>query len=354
MRSGKEAAEALGISEEAFAAADVAHNSAAEATDDPAEAAAMEGKEAPQEGAEEAQEGAAPGKGKEAPARAEEPPKPNPSQAKAWEVIKSQEQRTRKLVDAAERDRKEARRMLEEAKAESDRHAKSRSDIVSGLRSAPLETLERLGIPVQGLLDTIIKGAPAPGSAQTPTENTELSELRKELASVKEMLQKRDESQSAQAAESRVREVAQKTLAGQEYELLRAHPDPVGQVIGFLGAYYQEHGRPALQDLTMPDILGMLQDTYRDELTKLSSSQAVRKVLGLSDTPPAAEDEGEEGEESRHEPQQPVRRKPRTVTPSMTSSPAAGSSKPPPRPSEEETLRKLAATIPADVWEHVD
>ena len=272
--------------------------------------------------------------------------KPGESVAQGWAAIKKAEQ-------SVLQDRVQLRKELQEVKRLREQLAtsqKSQNDIVSLLKQDP-RNLEKLGIPMKEFLERVIsEGAPTHDSIKRET-NEEVTTLKGELAELKNLL---IQSQT-NSAEEKFRGRFESALAKPEYELLASHPKAFDEAIKFATAYYQENGR---MDLTPEDIARHLQDTWREELTSLRSAKAVRKVFGLPDEP---SEEDSDGEDVEQEPKAPLRKpaalkaKPKTVTPTMASSPARGAPQAKvSRQSDEDIVREAAKLVPQDAWEQVD
>lgn len=310
----------LGITQEAFDAAGEALKGVVEGQIDPGDDAPVDA--------------APPTPPVDAPAA---PPEPGPVH-KGWEAIKKAEQDNRRDREQLAAERRE----LKQLRDSMSKQQKEFSDAVAMLKQDP-RNIEKLGIPIQEFLDRVINdNAPTPGSIKRESSE-ELTALRTELGEMKKLLTRRD----AQDNESRFEQSANSVLQQPEFELLRSHPDAIGEMKRFVGAYYQRFGKV---DLPHTKIAAILQDTWQEHLKSLGAAKAVRKVFGLPD-------EVQPGQEPPTPARTPApKQKPKTVTPSMTSSPARGAApeKELNRGRPSDIIREAAKLVSADVWDSID
>lgn len=275
--------------------------------------------------------------------KAEEPKvevKPDPPVSPVWAAVKKAEQEARRMRDTAKRELAEAKKLREQLQ----NSGKTQADILADIKKDP-RNIEKYGISLQEVIDRVLtEGKPTEGTAKREV-NEELTAVKRELAEMKQFIQR----QQAQTAEEKFKERFSSTLQGEEFELLRSHPDAWSECVAFAAEYYQAHGK---MDLTPAQIAGHLQDTWREHLTSLRSAKAVRKVFGLPD-----EEAPEGADESEPEPKVPPRKTsgpaaPKTVTSTMSSSPTRGA---PPakvnRTNDDDIVREAAKLVPKDAWD---
>lgn len=273
----------------------------------------------------------------ETPPQPAEPQPTNPAYV-GWAAVKAAEQRLLQTRTQFERQVAEFRREKEAL----SKVTKEQTDIIAALRQDP-RNLEKYGINLQDFIQSII----AVGNGQpAPTARAEENPLAKEVAELRQQVKSFIEGNAASREEAAFRSIVEAGLRKPEFELLRANPEAIDQVIKFAGAYYHKTGVPILQALTIDQILVRMQSVWEERVKSLGSSAAVRKVFGVADAPTP-----EPASDTRSEP--PRRTKPRTVTPAMVSSPAKGSGEPVnKRPlTDEEQIREAMKLVPPGVWD---
>jgi hypothetical protein len=216
------------------------------------------------------------------------------------------------------------------------------------LRKDPASFEKLMGFPLKDFLDSVLTGTPPP-SAAAATQNDAITKLVEKIDGLEKRLVQRD----AQEGESRYQSTLATTLKDPKFELLATMPNAMQEMLNFSQGYFKKYGAEAWRSLTPEKIASTLQDVYQEHLRTSLSSSAVRKALGLPEEKASGDDPPEETPKPQAS-RQPT--KPRTVTPSMASSPARGSaegdgSKKKRPPTNDEVLRDAAKLVPQDVWD---
>ena len=159
-----------------------------------------------------------------------------------------------------------------------------------GLKDDPLKFLKDNGIPFEDLAKRVLnEGTASPEELirrNRESSTTELDSLRKEVAALKSQQSDRDNERMVREYQGNIK----RTLAGDEFELLRAYPDAEEMVFEIASRFAAENG----EVLTAEEASNRVQGQVREKLTALASNKAVKSLLGLQEaekeaTPPEDE-----------------------------------------------------------------
>ena len=153
------------------------------------------------------------------------------------------------------------------------------------LRSDPLGTLKQHGVHFEDLAKRVLNdGRVSPEETmrrQTGKANDRIEHLEKTIA---EMQKQSTEHQHARMVTEYQAGVTQ-ALADPEFELLRAYPDSEALVFNLASTHANQNG----EVLTPVDAARRIQGEIREQLTTLSTNDAVRKLLGLQEAPTSSQ-----------------------------------------------------------------
>jgi len=233
-------------------------------------------------------------------------PPPETVEDRSWAAIKANEKR---LI--SERAQFKAERKSAEGSQQELAAAQARvQELEGGLRDDPLAFLERSGVKFEDLANRVLNDGKATPEElirkQQAASSSELTAMREEIRSLREAADQRDNERLISTYQAELSE----TLKGSEFELLRAYPDAEGMVFNAASAYASEHNSV----LQPADAARRIQEGIKEQLKTLSSNQAVRNLLGLSE---AAADTATETTD------EPADETPTTLTNALAATPAA-------------------------------
>lgn len=216
------------------------------------------------------EEGGGEKSGPESEASAEEVPEPL---KKSWEAIRKHEQ----AIRAGREELKKEREAIETERAQFQQLNESVHRMQQDLESDPMGFIQKhAGLTFEDLARRVINSG-RPSTEETVRRNgdkqkSELDKLRDEVIELKRAAESRSQAQALEEYRSRV----DTALSG--HELLSVLPDARERAMDLATQHAAEFG----EVLTPDDLAARLDSQFREQLSKLKTHAAVRKVLGLS------------------------------------------------------------------------
>ena len=223
------------------------------------------------------------------PAAPQSPPEPKPVETdRSWAAVQRHETMLREQRAQFKQDQANFEKEQGDAAALRDKL----KVLQGGLKEDPLKFLKDNGIQFEDLAKRVLnEGTASPEELirrNRETHSSELDQLREQVTSLKNQQAERDNERMIREYQGNIKQ----SLAGGEFELLRAYPNAEEMVFELASRYAAEHG----EVLTAPEAANRVQGEMREKLKALASNQAVRSLLGLqaADTekaPPDSDDE---------------------------------------------------------------
>jgi hypothetical protein len=181
----------------------------------------------------------------------------------------------------------EADRQLREEKAkiksEREQFQKDRerlAELDKAIKTDPFAVLKAAGIKEDDMLEivaqrTLSGGKPGTHEAATKAKS-ETEELRGEIAKLRQDIDARDQQQKVDAYVGSINQ----TLSDERFDLLRAYPNAVNEVLKYAAGHYDQHG-----ELLRPDVAAAtIQEALIEQLRAASKTKTWQATFAPADS----------------------------------------------------------------------
>jgi hypothetical protein len=204
-------------------------------------------------------------------AKPEEDEAPKGPAAKGWAAVRKREQRLAEQQKAF----KSTQAQIQQQTQQITQRLQQIEEREAQLEKDPVAFLEKRGMTFDDLARRHLANGKASPQEEArrgaEAQKTEAQELRTQLAEVKDMLQRQEQTRVLNDYRADIG----RTLATEDFELLRAYPDAASEVEAFAEKYAQTHGVV----LSPQDAASKLQVEWRKQLSALSTHEVVKRHL---------------------------------------------------------------------------